>query len=247
MRRAIFLTATTAVLFLSACKKSTEDFQTASISDYYPLTVGKYITYKIDSTVTINFGQSLVVNSYQVRLQVDAAIKDNLGRPAFRIIRYIRKTPANAWAPDNTFMAVPTSTSMEFIENNLRFIKMRAPVNDGYTWKGNTYIDTYSLNSNLKYLNDWDYSYDSLNLPAKIGALTVDSTLRVAQRDEIIGNPSNPNSYSEQNVGIEKYAKGIGLVYRRFLHTEYQPPTPGHPGAYADGTYGVTMTMIDHN
>lgn len=247
MRRVLFLTATAAVLFLSACKKSSEDFQTAAISDYYPLQVGKYITYSLDSTVTINFGQSMVVNSYQVRLQVDAAITDNLGRPAFRIIRYIRKTAANAWTPDNTFMAVPTSTSMEFIENNLRFVKMRAPVNDGYTWKGNTYIDTYSLNSNLKYLNDWDYNYDSLNLPAKIGALTVDSTLRVFQRDEVIGNPSNPNSYSEQNVGIEKYARGIGLVYRRFLHTEYQPPTPGHPGAYADGTYGVTMTMIDHN
>ena len=247
MRRVIFLIATAAVLFLSACKKSTEDFQTASISDYYPLKVGKYITYNLDSIVTVNFGQSLVVNSYQVRLQVDAAITDNLGRPAFRIIRYIRKTAANAWAPDNTFMAVPTSNSMEFIENNLRFVKMRSPVNDGYTWKGNTYIDTYSLNSNLKYLNDWDYNYDSLNLPAKIGALTVDSTLRVAQRNEIIGNPSNPNSYSEQNIGIEKYARGIGLVYRRFLHTEYQPPTPGRPGAYADGTYGVTMTMIDHN
>lgn len=247
MRRVLFLTASAAVLLLSACKKSTEVFQTDAISDYYPLKVGKYITYSLDSTVTINFGQSMVVNSYQVRLQVDAEITDNLGRPAYRIIRYIRKTAANAWTPDNTFMAVPTSTSMEFIENNLRFVKMRAPVNDGYTWKGNTYIDTYSLNSNLKYLNDWDYNYDSLNLPAKIGALTVDSTLRVFQRDEIIGNPSNPNSYSEQNVGIEKYARGIGLVYRRFLHTEYQPPTPGHPGAYADGTYGVTMTMIDHN
>jgi len=247
MRKAILLTASATLVFLSACKKSTEDFQTAAISDYYPLQVGKYITYALDSTVTINFGQSLVVNSYQVKLQVDALITDNLGRPAYRIIRYIRKTPANPWAPDNTFMAVPANNSMEFIENNLRFVKMRLPISDGYTWKGNTYIDTYSLNSNLKYLNDWDYSYDSLNLPSKIGALTVDSTLRVAQRDEIIGNPSNPNSYSEQNVGIEKYAKGIGLVYRRFLHTEYQPPTPGRPGAYADGTYGVTMTMIDHN
>ena len=144
-------------------------------------------------------------------------------------------------------MAVPTDFSMEFIENNFRFLKMKSPIREGYTWKGNTYIDTYSLNSNVKYLNDWDYFYDSLNLPAKIGALTIDNTIRVSQRDEIIGDPANINSYSEVNVGIEKYAKGIGLIYRRFLHTEYQPPTPGHPGAFADGSYGVTLTMIDHN
>ncbi|MBL0055986.1 MAG: hypothetical protein IPP31_07255 [Chitinophagaceae bacterium] len=247
MRRALFLMVCSLLVIFVACKKSTEDFQTATINDYNPLVPGKYITYTLDSIVTVNFGQSLVTNSYQVRFVVDAEITDNLGRKAFRIIRYIRKTSANPWAPDNTFMAVPTENGMEFIENNLRYVKLKTPIRDGYTWKGNTYIDTYSLNSNLKYLNDWDYSFDSLDLPAKVGALTIDSTLRVMQRDEIIGDPSNPNSYSERNVGIEKYARGIGLIYRRFLHTEYQPPTPGHPGAYADGTYGVTLTMIDHN
>ncbi len=247
MRKAFFLTATVAVLFLSACKKSTEDFPTAPISDYYPLQVGKYVTYKLDSTVVINFGQQIVVNSYQVKHVVDAQITDNLGRPAYRIVRYIRKTTANPWVADNTFMAVPTEFSMEFIENNFRFIKMKEPIQDGYTWKGNTYIDTYSLNSNVKYLNDWEYSYDSLNVSTTLGALTVDSTIRVNQRNEVIGDPSNPNSYSERNTGVEKYAKGIGLIYRNFLHTEYQPPTPGHPGAYADGSYGVKLTMIDHN
>lgn len=247
MRKAFFLSLTTVVLFLSACKKSTEEFKTASVNEYYPLQVGKYITYNLDSTIFINFGTLKKVNSYQVKHVVDALITDNLGRPAFRIIRYIRKTSANPWAPDNTFMAVSTEFSMEFIENNYRFLKMKLPIRDGYTWKGNSYIDTYSINSNVKYLNDWDYSYDSLYMRAKIGALTIDSTIKIFQRDESIGDPSNPISYSERNIGEEKYAKGIGLIYRKFLHTEYQPPTPGHPGAFSDGSYGVTLTMIDHN
>ena len=247
MRKVFFFLATSTVFFLSACKKSTEDYQAVPVKDYYPLVVGKYITYNLDSTIFINFGQVRVVNSYQVKHVVDALITDNLGRPAYRIIRFIRKTAANPWAPDNTFMAVPTEFAMEFIENNFRFVKMRGPVKDGNTWKGNTYIDTYSLNSNVKYLNDWDYSYDSLNVQTKLGTLTIDSTLRVLQRNETIGDPSNPNSYSERNIGIEKYAKGIGLIYREFLHTEYQPPRPGVPGAFADGSYGVKLTMIDRN
>ena len=248
MRKVFFFLITISVVFFSSCKKSTEVFDTAPLSDYYPLTIGKYITYNLDSTVVYqNFGQTQTVSSYQVKLVVDALVADNLGRPAYRIIRYIRKTPANAWAPDNTFMAVNTGTSMEFIENNFRLLKMKAPIHEGNTWKGHTYIDTYSLNSTVKYLDDWDYTWDSLNYPARVGALTIDSTVKVAQRNEIIGNPSNPGSYSEVNIGEEKYAKGIGLIYRKFLHMEYQPPVPGHPGAYADGSYGVTMTMIDHN
>jgi hypothetical protein len=248
MRKVFFFFVTISLFFFSACKKSTENLNTAALSDYYPLQVGKYITYSLDSTVVYqNFGQSLAVISYQVKYVVDGQMTDNLGRPAFRIIRYIRKTASDPWASDNTFMAVPTEFSIEFIENNFRFLKMKEPISEGYSWKGNTYIDTYSLNSTVKYLDDWDYTYDSLNYPITVGALTIDSTLKVAERDEVIGNPSNPNSYSEINYSAEKYAKGIGLVYRRFLHLEYQPPTPGHPGAYADPSYGVTLTMIDHN
>ena len=248
MRKAFFFTLIISAFVFGACNKSTEDFQTAALSDYFPLQTGKYITYNLDSSVVYqNFGASIAVISYQVKYLVDSMITDNLGRPAYRIFRYIRKTPADPWVPDNTFMAVPTTNSVEFIENNFRYLKMKLPISDGYSWKGNSYIDTYSLNSTVKYLDDWNYTYDSLNYPARIGALTVDSTLKVAQRDETIGNPSNPNSYSERNIGIEKYAKGIGLIYRRFLHLEYQPPVPGHPGAYADASYGVTLTMIDHN
>lgn len=245
MRKVFLLLAITSTVIFSACKKSTEDFKTTSVSDYYPLLTGKYITYNLDSTLFINFGAKDTVISYQVKHMVDALITDNLGRPAYRIIRYIRKTPANAWAPDNTFMAVTTESAIEFIENNLRFLKLKAPVRNGFSWKGNTYIDTYSLNSDVKYLDGWDYTYDSLDVKITLGPLTIDSTLKVAQRDEIIGNPGDLNSYSEINFGAEKYAKGIGLIYRDFLHLEYQPPTPGR-GGYKQG-YGVKLTMIDHN
>lgn len=247
MRKVLFPLIATA-FFLNSCSKSTETLSSPKISEFFPLTVGKYITYSLDSTVVYeNFGQTINVHSYQVKLVVDAQVTDNLGRPAYRIIRYIRTSPANAWTPDNTFLAVPTDFTMEFIENNLRFLRMKEPIREGFSWKGNTYIDTYSLNSNLKYMDDWDYAYDSLDVPLTINGFTLDSTVKVLQRDETIGTPSNPASYSEINYAAEKYARGLGLVYKKFLHIEYQPPIPGHPGAYADASYGIEMKMIDHN
>lgn len=245
MRKVFFFLAVGSALLFNACSKSTEVLDIATVNDYNPLLVGKYVTYDLDSMVFINFGTRDTVIKYQVKHVVDAGITDNLGRPAYRIIRYIRKTPANPWTPDNTFMAVPTDFGLEFVENNMRFLKLKAPVREAFSWKGNTYIDTYSLNSNVKYLADWDYTYENVNQPMSIGAFNLDSTLQVNQRDEVIGNPSDPNSYHEINFSAENYARGIGMIYRNFLHIEYQPPTPGR-GGYRLG-YGVKMTMIDHN
>lgn len=246
MRKVLIVTVIISAIILNACKKSDEVLNIASVNDYYPLQVGKYVTYNLDSTVFINFGTSQIVKSYQVKHVVDALITDNLGRPAYRIIRYIRNSPAAAWNPDNTFMAVPTEFAMEFVENNMRYLKLKAPVRNAFSWKGHSFIDTYSLNSNVKYLADWDYTYDSVNVKQTLGAFTLDSTLKISQRDEVIGNPSDPNSYHEINFGEEKYAKGIGMIYRNFLHIEYQPPTPGGGGGYRIG-YGVKMTIVDHN
>lgn len=232
------------LLAVSSCKKSTETLQTATLNDYYPLEVGKYITYQLDSLVYLAFGTRDTTISYQVKYETDAAITDNLGRPAYRIIRYIRKTDSNPWAPDATFMAVNSNNNLEFVENNLRFIKLTLPIRDAISWKGNSFIDTYSSNSLLQYMDDWDYTYSNVGAADVVGSFSLDNTITVDQRDEIIGNPDDASSYSEINFGQEKYAKGIGMVYRRFFHSEFQP---GNGGYFAEGSYGVTYTMIDHN
>lgn len=245
MRIKLFLVAIISAAIVTSCNKDPEVLDLPSVNEYSPFVVGKYITYNLDSTVYINFGTKDTVIKYQVKHQVDAQITDNLGRPAYRIIRYIRKTAADSWVPDNTFMAIPTDFAMEFVENNMRYIKLKGPVRDAFTWKGNSYIDTYSLNSNVKYLDDWDYTYDSVNVKKTIGTFTLDSTLHVAQHDETLQKVFNPAYYDQRDFGAEDYAKGIGLVYRNFYHFEYQPARPG-VGAYWLG-YGVKMTMIDHN
>ena len=233
-------------ILLNDCKKQ-DNFSSSALIDYYPLQTGKYITYELDSTVFINFGQRDTVITYQVRDVVDSQITDNIGRLAYRIIRYIRDNSAESWTPNNTFMVVPTENTIEFVENNLRFQKLKLPIRDGFSWKGNSFIDTYSLNSDLKYLDDWDYTYDSVNVPLSIGSLNFDNTIKVAQRDEFLGqDPSDPaTQYAERNYGVEKYAKSVGLIYKEFIHWEYQGAQPSKPAYYLG--YGIKLTIIDHN
>lgn len=235
------------ITLLTACAKENELFTTVSLRSYFPLKVGKSITYNLDSTIYINFGQKDTVIKYQAKDSVETQITDNLGRPAFRIVRYLRKDASMEWAANNTFMAVPTATTIEFIENNFRFQKLKLPVTDGFSWKGNSFIDTYSLNSVFKYLDDWDYTYESVNTPLTIGTFQFDSTVTVNQRDEFLGqDPKLPGTqYAELNFSVEKYAKGIGLVYKEFLHWEFQGTQPGRPAFYSG--YGVKLTITGYN
>ncbi len=246
MKKKILLASLIVVTIFSACKKTTEVFKTDAISDYAPLVVGKYITYQLDSLI---FADNIIPNdtviTYQVKHFVQDTITDNLNRKAFIIRRYIRKNSIAEWISDNTFTAINTGNSYEFVENNFRFLKLKEPFKNNFSWKGNSYIDTSPEYTNFKYLSDWNYTYDSLNTPLILGALTIDSTLKVAEIDEVINNPQDLANYSEINFSVSNYGKGIGLVYHRFIHQEYQPPTPGTYG-FKTG-YGITLTMIDHN
>ncbi len=230
------------ILLFTSCKKESEIFETATLDDYFPLEVGKYISYNLDSTIFVNFGKERKVVSYQVKDVVDAEITDNLDRPSYRIIRFSRKNASDPWIANNTFLATPTDKSMEFVENNLRFIKLTLPVKADNSWRGNSFIDTYTPGNDMRYLDNWDYIYDSIATPLTVQSFNFENTLKVFQRDEEIGDPQvSGTGYAEKTYSVEKYAKGVGLVYREFLHWEYQGNTQTYSG------YGVKLSVIDHN
>ncbi len=232
---------------LFSCSRSTESFYNVSVDHYYPLQTGKYIVYRLDSLVYINFGKKDTTISYQVKYETDSLLTDNIGRPFYRIFRYIRKNASDSWIPDGTCMAANTGSKIEFTEDNLKFIKLAEPIRNTFSWKGNSFINATSINSELIYMQDWDYVYSNVDESSIVGNDTLQNTLTVNQRDETINDPDNQNIYSEVNFSKEKYAKDIGLIYRKFLHREYQPNPNGVGGYVAEGSYGVTYTLIDHN
>ncbi|HYJ37336.1 MAG TPA: hypothetical protein VEV87_01920 [Chitinophagaceae bacterium] len=242
----VFLSA--AIVIFSHCKKSAE-FNSPPLTDYLNLEVGKHIIYRLDSTQFTNFGQTTTYLYYQAKDEIDAAIIDNLGRPAFRVIRYLRDTAGvGPWVPNSTYMIVPTEKAVEVIDDNFRFLKLMLPINEGFNWRGNTYINLNSGDFQWEYgwLEGWDYTYSNVNAPFTVfNNQVVDSTITINQIDEVSGNPNDPNSYSQVNYSVEVYGKSIGLVFKEFLHWEYQMPSGGNPG-YKIG-YGIKLNMISHN
>lgn len=232
------------VIIFTSCKKSTEDLVLTPIDDYAPLKVGKYITYSLDSLIYTNFGNTETHRLYEVRYLTADTLTDILGRKAFRITRFIRTIPAGVFTPDNTFLAVNTGTTFEFTENNLRYLKLTQPIKEDHTWKGNSAIDVTTVIPGVRdftYLADWDYTYVNVGQPYKLGSFNLANTLTVNQRDVSTNLPvTAATNIATRDFSKEIYAQGIGMVYREFLHWEFQQGTK-YTG------YGITLKMIDYN
>jgi hypothetical protein len=239
---------------LQACSDKKVELSTPPLSDYFPLTVGKYITYRLDSTNLTQFGADTIVTHYRVRDLVDAEITDGLGRKAYRILRSIADSAGNEpYISNNTFMAVPQDDDwIETVENNLRFMKLRFPITEGFQWKGNSFIDALSVNSPVRYLYDWDYTYQNVGQPFTVRGRTFDNTITVLQRnEEFPEGPFDPNQpYKQWDYSVEVYAKGVGLIYKNFDHKVWQGPSPppdSKAGYWEDGSYRVILEIVDFN
>lgn len=239
------------LLFFS-CKKVTERITDEPLSDYIPLQSGKYITYRIDSTIFTNFGRNVEIHSYQVKHIIDSQITDNLGRPSFRIFRYTRDTAGTQpWVPTGSYFITPQTTDVELIEDNLRFLKMILPIKQGTTWKGNTYLPpgpyetlyNFSIDGGMQ---DWNFIYDHFDSTLSFAGNNYSNVWTIEEAGDSINVPiTNTNAYASLTRAVEKYSKNIGLVYREYTLWEYQPNTGG-PGGYQVG-FGIKEWMIDHN
>jgi hypothetical protein len=240
-------------IFFQYCKK-TDTVQTAPLNDYMPMQTGKYIHYRLDSTRYVNFGQKDTIISYDAKDVVDAEITDNLGRSAFRVIRYLRDTAStneSDYAPALTYMVTPTREGIDVNENNLRYQKLKLPVTEGYTWKGNTYLPSTPFYVLYQFSNDedialWDYTYHDVNQSVTVNDNVYDSTISVVQVADSSNVPIQfPDGLAYRNYWVEQYARNIGLIYKEVVMWEYQPPNSGNPG-FISG-FGLKMSIIDHN
>lgn len=238
-------------LLYAGCKKESETLQPVLPKEYVSPQSGKYITYRLDSTVFVDFGLTKVVRSYQEKHVVDSLLTDNLGRPSYRVYRYLRDTAGTtAWKPGGSFWITAVANNVDVIENNLRVLKLTTPVEEGTTWKGNRFLPDDAYNAFYDFSNDdgmadWEFSYTATDDNVTLGGKPYANVATVLQTDESTNAPVNNSSlYGFKNYGLEKYAKGLGLIYQEFIMWEYQPPSSPRPGYRG---FGVKRSVIDHN
>jgi hypothetical protein len=256
MKKSCFISFLVVLVAGSCVKPSNTVFQSAQVTDYMPLQSGKSITYRLDSLEFTNFGTVWTTVSYQAMDIIDSQITDNLGRPSWRVNRFLSDTTGTQpWVFNETYMITATRNDVEVVENNLRFIKLVLPIVNGFNWQGNSYIDTNvpidtsggtNTDPDLSYFANWTYTYDSVGMPfTTIGGL-VSNAVTINQVNQYYGDSTNANLASGLTFSEEVYGFGIGLIYKNLIYWQYQPPNiQDNTGAYYG--YGIRLNMISHN
>jgi hypothetical protein len=239
----LFILFITCVSFV-ACKKENATLDIPQLADIYPLQVGKIFIYRLDSTVVAPSGTSLIKRSYIAKDSIESEFSDASNRKSFRIYRYITDTlKVQPYKYTATYYATFDATHTEFVDNNLRYINLANPVSENTTWYGNAYINT-TLPSSYYYLDQWQYNYQNAGESFTVKKGVIPNTYTVFQNDETQPAVFDAAAYNEKKYGVEVYAKGVGLIYKKFLHWIWQP-TPA-PAQYQADSYGIELNLIDY-
>lgn len=241
------------------CKRTLYNHPDNSPPRYYmPLQVGRYAIYQLDSVNFYHYGQLDTITQYLAKDSVESFFVDTPGDTSWVVVRYLSPDTGTAvWTPNETNVVNASSRSVDLTENNLRFIKLAYPMQNGFTWSGNSYIphdpyeDFFEFNApkNVN-LSDWTYTYQNVNQPFTAGGQTYDSTVTILQADD----SSNVNisvivdtSFASRTYWTETYAKNVGLVYRNTVLWDYQPPPPQTTQSGYKIGFKITLTLLEHN
>ena len=139
MKNKILLFCAAAILSFThfSCNENTvaENLVVKKGFDYYPLEVGNYITYQLDSI--IYRGQSgsdcIFVQdtaSHFLKEEVVGLFEDNAGVSNYIIERFTSQNQDGPWEVQDVWYTKKTDTQVERVEENLRFIKVVFPVEE---------------------------------------------------------------------------------------------------------------------
>ena len=238
---AILVAAFMTITLFSCIRKGDDKYGGDISKSFFPLQFGRYVVYDVDSTLWDDFHQVKTLHRYQMRYTIADTFRDNEFRLSYRMNVHIRPNDTFQWKTHRVIYVTPTPTRLEWVEENIRFIKLVFPVADNIEWKGNSLIA--AGDQDYQYFQDWTYKYANFTLPFNDGKVMFNNTVTVNQVDEQQNDPeTRPAAYSFKTYGKEVYASDVGMVYREMTHWIYDPGVV----KYRKG-YSVVMRAVDHN
>ena len=157
----------------------------------------------MDSIVYDDFKMDTTYYKYRIKEKLEEIFIDNQGRKAIKLVRYMKKYNDMVsydnmpWVIKDVWNYTKTNTTLEVVEEDVRYTKLIFPVKEAASWNGN------AQNS----LTEWNYTYDYVDKAEIINGTKFDNVLLVIQKKD-------KNNVLHREYFIEKYAKNVGLVYR---------------------------------
>lgn len=197
---------------LISCDRETGSIDIYEGYRYFPLEIGKYIEYEMDSVIfdTTNVGVVIDSSHTLVREMVVDTFLDLTGELNYRIERFEKKEADDPWEIKSVYAAIRNESHAQRVEDNFRFIKMVFPLERGDVWDGNQFIDETTIinvaGETVEIFKGWQYEVDEVHEIALYNNIPFDSVTTIYQ--------ANSENLIEYRYSMERYANGVGLIYR---------------------------------
>lgn len=187
--------------FIASCQKQEiKHYPVVSDYGYFPLDSGMWRQYDVTFIEIDDTTNRYDTVRYQLFEKHAGWFLNAANDSMMRIERLYRDSSHHSWKPFGVWQAGIKGNDALQIEENIKFLKLKFPVQLDFDWNGNIYnrIDT---------LEQYRYTITSLDNPEAINNLPFDSVLTVTQKDFV--------SLINKLNFFEKYAYGIGLIEKQ--------------------------------
>lgn len=255
-KKSILGILTLAICFTAmfSCRKTSSNTGDKTLN-YFPIQLGKYVTYNVDS---ISYDTTLCIQ-YEAKSQLKYAITDTFRDPSNRLSYimnvYSRPHDGADWRKSNIILLTPAdvlqtttnppantpTNSILWAQDGLQFIKLEFPIVEGISWKGNANIPV--ADADYAFYKNWNYTYQNVYQSFNTGYMNFDNTVTVMEDNETVYNPMlDTTQYAYRTYSKAVYGYNVGMVYKEFTHYIYHP----YNQTCVQG-YTVIMRAVDHN
>jgi hypothetical protein len=246
MKKTIYFAVSLVLFTCFSCTEeriSSDDFNFGY--NYFPTTVGKYITYKYDSVIYDDLGLTVIKKSGFLKEEIAEILSQEGGVTKYKIYKYWRQKATDKWVLTDVETLQKMQDKIIKSEENLLFVKMVFPNSVNTKWDGNSFFDdkikTQVVGETMEIYSNWSYKITERDKPISLGSKPFPKSLEVIEVDD------------EKNIFRKRYSKaiyidGVGLGYREMKIYDTSKPQAGKPWEnYAERGYALIQELIDHN
>ncbi len=240
----IILTTLFCFMFI-ACEDKVKTLDASFFDyEYFPMEIGDYWVYRVDSTTVESQGANIRKSKNFVREEIIESFINAEGKTVFMIQRSLSDSLNGRYLVRDIWTAEMTDESAFRIEENLRFNKLSFPIDLDDQWQGNLFdnlVEQVVAGETMWVYKDWgDYQVIADGIERVVNGQLYTGVVAVKQADHDFG--------LERRFAIEYYAPEVGLIERQMAIYDTQCVCPGQTWEEkASAGFTLNQILLEHN